>query len=119
MEIKGTIHLIEETKSYGNNGFQKRLFVVKTLDEYPQMIPIEFVKDKCSVLDGYMEGQEVTVSTNLRGNEHNGKYYLNLQAWKMEGTPLGNAQPESAPQSAPETPPLDNQEEDENLDLPF
>ena len=29
-------------------------------------------------------GQEVTVHFNLRGNEYNGKYYVNLQAWRLD-----------------------------------
>ena len=89
MEVKGTVHLIEQTQEVGNNGFKKRLIVVKTDGEYPQFIPVDFVKDKCAILDGYAVGQLVEISVNMRGNEYEGKYYLSLQGWqikKIEGT---------------------------------
>jgi hypothetical protein len=35
----------------------------------------------------------VMVSFNLRGNEYNGKYYVNLQAWKIEVASLVAALP--------------------------
>ena len=79
MEVKGTVHLIEQTKEVGNNGFKKRLIVVKTDEEYPQFIPVDFVKDKCTILDNYAVGQVVEISVNIRGNEHEGKYYLSFQ----------------------------------------
>jgi hypothetical protein len=67
-----------------DSGFAKREFVVTTQEQYPQDIKMEVVKDKCSLLDKFKVGQEVTVSINLRGNEFNGKYYVSLQAWKLE-----------------------------------
>ena len=82
-QIKGKIIQIQETQTFPS-GFTKREFVVDTGGEYPQQIPMSFNKDKCGVLDGYQEGQHVEVEVNIRGNEHNGRYYVNLQAWKMK-----------------------------------
>lgn len=84
MEISGTVHHIGEVESSGNNGFTKRLLVVKTIDQYPQLIPIDFVKDKISLIEFTKINQTVKVQVNLRGNENNGRYYLNLQGWKIE-----------------------------------
>lgn len=85
-EITGKIILIRDTQTVGANGFQKREFVVETPDDkYPQKIPLEFVKDKCSILDNFSEGQQVKVEYNLRGNEYKGRYFLSAQAWKIEG----------------------------------
>lgn len=84
MEVIGLVHLISETETVGNNGFTKRLIVVKTDEQYPQLIGIDFVKDKTSILDSYKVGQSVKVSINIRGNEYNGKYYVNLQGWRIE-----------------------------------
>ena len=50
---------------------------------YPQDISLEFVQDKISLLDGVQVGDEVTVSFDIRGREHNGRYYNNLQGWKI------------------------------------
>ena len=58
MEVKGRIKLIEDTKTYGNNGFRKREVVITTEEQYPQHILIEFVQDKCDLLNDYQVGQD-------------------------------------------------------------
>jgi len=88
MELTGKVHVIGTTEEVGNNGFTKRLIVIETQEQYPQKLPIDFVKDKTNLLDKFQEGQEVKISINLRGNEYNGKYYVNLQGWRIEN--VGN-----------------------------
>ncbi len=84
-EAKGNIKWIGETQSFPS-GFSKREFVVTTQhDKYPQDLKFEVVKDKCSLLDTYDVGSAVTVSFDIRGNEYNGKYYVNLSCWKLQG----------------------------------
>ena len=56
---------------------------IETAEQYPQTIGIEFVKDKATMLDMLSEGDEVEVSVNIRGREFNGKYYINLDGWKV------------------------------------
>lgn len=107
MNVKGNIKLIKETQTF-ESGFSKREFVVTTQEQYPQDIKMEFVKDKCSILDNYKENDLVEVGINLRGNEYEGKYYVNIQAWRIdklvtENTPI----PESISQG------------DSSDDLPF
>ena len=36
------------------------------------------------VLDKFGEGQEVEVSFRIRGREYNGKYFNNIEAWRVE-----------------------------------
>ncbi|CAN0604425.1 unnamed protein product [Ectocarpus sp. 12 AP-2014] len=66
MEIEGKVKLIGETQTFGSNGFRKRELVVTTDEQYPQHIMIEFVQDKCDLLNSYTVGQDVKVSINLR-----------------------------------------------------
>tara|TARA_R110000772_G_scaffold194749_2_gene305485 strand:+ start:2804 stop:3067 length:264 start_codon:yes stop_codon:yes gene_type:complete len=84
MQVEGIVSVIGEVESFGSNGFTKRLLVVKTTEQYPQDIPVEFVKDKTSLLDALVDGDSVKVSINLRGREHNGKYYLSAQGWRID-----------------------------------
>ena len=73
-----------DTQTFGS-GFTKREFVITTGDsKYPQDIKFEVVKDKCSLLDQFSIGQAVNVSFDIRGNEYNGKYYVNLNCWKIQ-----------------------------------
>jgi hypothetical protein len=83
-EAAGKIKVINETQSFPS-GFSKREFVVTTAhDKYPQDLKFEVVKDKCQMLDAYEVGQDVQVSFDIRGNEYNGKYFVNLSCWKIQ-----------------------------------
>ncbi len=125
MEIEGTIKLIGETKTFGNNGFRKRELVLTTEDQYPQHLLIEFVQDKTDLLDAYQEGQMVKVSINLRGREWTSpqgetKYFNSIQGWRIEAM-----QPAQADSGMPPVPPMDAFEPADELkeedydDLPF
>ena len=125
MEIQGRIKLINETKTFGNNGFRKRELVITTEEQYPQHLLIEFIQDKTDLLDRFAEGQQVKVSINLRGREWvnpqgETKYFNSIQGWRIEA--LEEATPEAG---APPTPPLDSFEPADDLkeedydDLPF
>lgn len=83
MELQGKIKLIGETQTF-DSGFSKRQIVITTNEQYPQDISVDFVKDKTEFLNSYKVGQDVKVSINIRGNEYNGKYYVNLQGWRIE-----------------------------------
>lgn len=82
LKITGKIHKVMDTQTF-DSGFQKREFVIETDDQYPQMVKFEVVKDKCPVLDQYKVGDSVDVKFNVRGNEYNEKFYVNLQAWAI------------------------------------
>lgn len=97
-EATGKLKVIFDTQTFPS-GFTKREFVVTVGDNnYPQDIKFELIKDKCSWLDNFQQDQEVTVSFDIRGNEFKGKYYVNLNAWKIVGAGQGGG---SAPQQAP------------------
>src|SRR5690554_4187527 len=71
-EAQGIIHSIDQTREYGQNGFTKREFVIKLTgdgekEEYPNYVAMEFLKDKCALLDTYNIGDEVKVTFNLSG----------------------------------------------------
>lgn len=64
--------------------FQTREFVVVTNEQYPQYVKFQLVQDRCGVIDKFNENDELTVHFDLRGREWQGKYFTNLQAWKIE-----------------------------------
>lgn len=86
MEILGKIIVIGATETIGAKEFKKRLLVLKTEEQYPQSIPVEFTQDKTTVLNNFAIGDLVKVGINLRGSEWQGKYYANIQGWKIEKT---------------------------------
>lgn len=94
MEVVGIIERLEETILVSDK-FKKREVVVRTNEQYPQDISIEFQQDKVDILNNYHVGQEVKVFTNLRGRswtnpEGETKTFNTIQGWKIETVdPLG------------------------------
>lgn len=83
-ELSGKIKLINDTQTF-ESGFTKREFVVTVEDgKYSQDIMLECLKDRTALLDELTPGQMVTVTFDIRGREYNGRYYNNLQAWRIE-----------------------------------
>ena len=85
MEIKGVVKVVGSVQEVTDK-FSKRELVVTTEADtkYPQHLPIQFSNTKMALLDNLVEGQEVTVSINLRGRESNGKYYGSIDGWKID-----------------------------------
>lgn len=126
MEVSGKIKQIYDTQTVGNKDFKKRELIVETVEQYPQSLKIEFVQDKCDLLNNYQVGQEVRVGINLRGREwvnpQNETVYFNtIQGWRIDPllnavAPNNNAANTNA-QPANAQPALSNSAEPD--DLPF
>jgi len=89
MEVSGKIKVLNETQTFGSNGFRKREVVVTTEEQYPQMIMVEFIQDKCDLLDSFKIGDDVKININLRGREWINpegvaKYFNSIQGWRIE-----------------------------------
>lgn len=108
LQLNGKVKAIFDTQTFGS-GFTKREFVITTAEQYPQDVKFELVKDKTGAIDKFAVGQSITVNFNVRGNEHLGKYYVSLQAWKLEADQSAPPAKQSAPVAV----------EDDGLALPF
>src|SRR5690606_14108615 len=125
MEVQGKIKMVGDTQTFGNNGFRKREVVVTTEEQYPQHIMVEFVQDKCDLLNNFTAGQAVKISINLRGREWvnpqgETKYFNYIQGWRVE-----SLQEQTNAQRIPPVPPMDAFEpaddinKDDHDNLPF
>lgn len=85
--FEGTIKEIMETQTW-DSGFKKREIVITSDDKFPQEVKFEFLKDSTLILDNVNVGDEVIINFSIRGNEYNGKYYVNLngQTIDIKGT---------------------------------
>lgn len=124
MEVLGKIKWIDETKTYGNNGFRKRELVVTTEEQYPQNILIEFIQDKCDLLNSYQVGQDVKIGINLRGREWvnpegETKYFNSIQGWRIETLQIetSSEMPPVPPNTTIEA--ADDDKKEVEDDLPF
>ena len=123
MEVTGKIKKIDETKTFGNNGFRKREMVLTTDEQYPQMLLIEFVQDKCDLLNQFKTGDDVKISINLRGREWvnpegQAKYFNSIQGWRVEKLQAG-MDAGVPPMDAASFEPATNVDDNEPDDLPF
>lgn len=89
MEVQGKIKFIGETQTFGSNGFRKREIVITTDEQYPQHIAIDFIKDKCDLLNSYKLNQSVKVGINLGGREWTNpegvvRYFNSITGWRIE-----------------------------------
>ena len=125
MEVTGRVKMIEQTKEVGSSGFRKRDIVVTTDEQYPQHISVQFVQDKCELLDAYNVGDNVKVDINLRGREWTNPqgetvYFNTIQGWR-----IGKVQTEAPAAGVPPMPtaqafePAATFKEEDHDDLPF
>ncbi len=105
--------------------FQAREFVIEINNgNYPQFIKFQLTQDRCSIIDAYNEEEDIKVFFDLRGREWNGKYFTNLNAWRVEKANIGegpvsiNQGSQNAPESFPSMGDEPAQSEFED-DLPF
>lgn len=99
-ELEGKLHKKYETVSK-TASFQAREFVVEIINgNYPNFIKFQLTQDRCSLIDNMEEGENIKVHFDLRGREWNGKYFTNLNAWRVEQPTVNQDVPVS---SAPES----------------
>ena len=126
MEVTGKVKMIDQTKEVGSGGFKKRDIVVTTDEQYPQHILVQFVQDKCDLLNGSQVGEPVKIDINLRGREWTNPqgeavYFNTIQGWriaKVQGESATAAQMPPMP-TAQAFAPATNLNEEEADDLPF
>lgn len=127
MDLKGkVITVLPVVTGEGKNGQWKKLeFLIETQDQYPKKVMFGLMGTKIDQNPVTM-GQEVVVSFDAESREYNGRYYTNLNAWKVSAAGANNAAPQnnfqpSAPQNNFEAPQnmSFSSEESASDDLPF
>lgn len=114
-EFEGDVKEIMDMQTFPS-GFCKREFVVTDKDErWPQDIKFTAIKNNCALLDTIKKGDTVRVTFSLRGNCYNGRYYTDLQMFKLEKMEADGNVSEPIPQPADEFPVDDISDED----MPF
>lgn len=96
-EMTGTVKVVMDLMTF-DSGFTKREFVITTKDKYPQDVKFETVRDKVALCDQLEPGQEATVHFDIRGNEYKDRYFVNLNAWRVQagGSEAGPSSPAGA-----------------------
>ena len=90
-KVRGVIHFIDETKTYGQKGFRKRLVVLEQDNErFTNYVPVEFTNDNCDTVDELNVGDDVEIEYRLKGRKWQKdpssevKYFLNAEAIQFQ-----------------------------------
>lgn len=107
------IHILDEQSGTSKAGkeWKKKDFVIETTDQYPKKVCFTLFGDKTDLLMNISQGQLVDVSFNLESREYNGRWFHNVNAWKILAEEVKQNEP--VQDIPPE--PSDNESED----LPF
>ena len=122
MQVTGRIKEVGKTTEVGSSGFKKRDLIVTTDEQYPQHISVQFVQDKCDILDNYKTGDNVVVDINLRGREWTNPqgetvYFNTIQGWRISKESTNTATTKTDPKQAFE--PAATFKEEDDSGLPF
>jgi len=87
MEVTGKVKFVGVEQQVSPT-FKKRELVVTTDGQYPEPILIEFIQDKCDLLNSIQVGQDIKVGINLGGREWvnpqgETKYFNSVKGWKI------------------------------------
>lgn len=124
-KVSGKVHFIDETKTFGQNGFRKRVVVLEQdTGRFTNYIPVEFIQESCDSVDSLKVGDEAEITFELTGRKWQRdaasevKYFLNAQASSFRVTSNGAAAPAAGEDGAPMFDPSNETEFDED-NVPF
>lgn len=102
---------VENGTSKNGNAWKKQNFVIETTGQYPKKVCLQLFGDKVNECPNV--GEDVKVSFDPESREWNGRWFTQLNAWKVERQQTAQPAPQQPAyaQPAPATPPAD--------DLPF
>ena len=88
LSIKGKLSKklsVESGTSKAGNEWKKQTFLVDTGAQYnPEICFQLFGEEKIEMLNHHNEGDQIEVSFNLSSKEFNGRYFHNIDAWRIE-----------------------------------
>ncbi|MBO4634444.1 MAG: DUF3127 domain-containing protein [Bacteroidales bacterium] len=106
LELEGTLRqkLGVQSGMSARGNWAKQEFILEFPDGNftSQACFTAFGQDKVAELDKYQVGDRIRVSFNIRGREYNGRWYTDLQIWRI--APAGEASPAASVPSAPAAP---------------
>ena len=95
MKVKGKLTKklsVESGTSKAGKEWSKQTIVIDNGSDFNPEIAISFFgSEKIDTLTGFNIGNEVEVDINLSSREYNGRYFHNIDGWKITSVDLGQA----------------------------
>lgn len=121
IQVKGTVIQIlkpESGVSKAGKEWKKQEFVIETNEQFPKKVCFTLFGDKSSLLDGITEGLEVEVFFSVESRDFNGKWFHNINAWKIEQASSSSSSKNYPPEFLSDNIPPEPADDSGN-DLPF
>ena len=121
LSVKGRVQQILQSEtgvSKGGKEWNKREFVIETDEQFPRKVCFTLFGEKTSLINSIAVGEIVEVSFNIESREFNGKWYHNINAWKID-KPSSNPASETPPEYSYKDIPPEIDTESDPGDLPF
>ncbi len=120
LKITGIVKEVMEVQSgtSAKGGWRKREFILETEGKYPKQICMVQWGDSIDT-EAVGIGEKITASIDISSREHNGRWYTDVKAWKVEreaAAQAAAAPAAAAPASGPSHPAGIAEPDD---DLPF
>ena len=103
-KVRGKVHLIEETKTFGQKGFRKRLVVLEQdTGRFTNFVPLDFTHEGCDAVDELSVGDEIEVPFRLNGRKWQRdansevKFFLSAEATAFKILRPGDKSDDGAP----------------------
>jgi hypothetical protein len=124
MEISGKIIAVlaeQGGTSKNGNEWKKQEYVLETHDQFSRKVCFQIFGADRIAQAAIQLGEEVTVSVDIESREYQGRWFTNINAWKVDRTASGTSYPPASPDSlgAPLPTPPEFAQTDEKSDLPF
>lgn len=89
MELTGIALRVLETKTVGANDYKTKCIHIKTEEQYPQTLEIQFTQGNITLLHGVEVGKRVKITVNLEGREWTNAQgevvvFNTIKGWKIE-----------------------------------
>lgn len=107
LSVKGCVVdiLKEETgTSKAGKEWKSRSFVIETAEQFPKKVCFTCFGEKSSLINAINNGDNVEVHFNVESREYNGRWFHQVNAWKIDveakaAPSTGLHQPQASPMS--------------------
>lgn len=121
LSVKGKVEQVlkmESGVSRAGKEWKKQEFILETDEQFPRKVCFTLFGDKVDMINSVGQGQEVEVSFNIESREYNGRWFTNVNAWKIDRVSQDNNMPEPPPEFRMDDIPPEPEGDGAN-DLPF
>lgn len=103
----GAVVKVGDLQKVSEKFAKRELVLTDGAASYPQMIAFQFTQKNCELLEVCRVGDQVEVTFGLKGREYNGKYFTNLDGFRLNvlnSKGRGNSSPAFEPQQESDLP---------------